>query len=162
VGADPSGLIGENPVNIPNNLLPFITRVASGLSPKLIVYGNDYDTRDGTCVRDYIHVSDIAMAHINALNYLSTGAANKNYEILNLGTGDGVTVMEVIKAFEKVTGKKLNYEIGPRRPGDVEAVYSDTKLSESKLGWKPRYGLEEMMDSAWKWQLVLNKEAGNK
>ena len=160
VGADPSGLNGEDPINVPNNLLPVITQVASGITAKLMIFGNDYDTRDGTCVRDYIHVSDIAMAHINALQYLHQGKAEQNHEILNLGTGNGITVMEVIKAFEKVTGKKLNYEIGPRRPGDVEAVYSDTKLSESKLGWKPRYDLDEMILSAWKWQLVLNQEAG--
>ena len=160
VGADPSGLNGEDPINMPNNLLPVITQVASGILPMLTIFGNDYHTRDGTCVRDYIHVSDIALAHINAMEYLLKDKTELNHEIINLGTGNGVTVMEVVKAFEHVTGLKLNYEIGPRRDGDVEALYSDTKLSETKLQWKPRYNINEMMNSAWKWQLELNKEAG--
>ncbi len=162
VGADPSGLNGEDPVNLPTNLLPVITQVAGGHLNEMTIFGSDYHTRDGTCIRDYIHVSDIALAHINAIRYLEKLNKNNFYEVLNLGTGDGVTVLEAVKAFEKVTGKKLNYKIGPRRPGDVEAVYSDTRLSESKLGWKPRYGLEEMMRSAWKWQLVLDKESHDK
>jgi UDP-glucose 4-epimerase len=158
VGADPSGLNGEDPINAPSNLLPIITQVASGILEKLTIYGNDYKTRDGTCIRDYIHVSDIALAHINAVDYLVNPKNKAHHEILNLGTGQGVTVMEVVNAFENVTGMKLNYEIGPRRAGDIAAVYSDTGLSEEKLRWKPRYDINEMMKSAWMWQLVMNQE----
>ncbi len=162
VGADTSGLNGEDPINVPGNLLPVITRVAAGIIPKLMIFGDDYDTRDGTCVRDYIHVSDIALAHINALEYLVKSKSNEKHEIFNLGTGVGVSVMEVVKAFREVTGMPLNYEIGSRRTGDVMALYSDNALSESRLKWKPRYDIREMMLSAWKWQLLLNEEAVGK
>ena len=160
VGADETGMNGEDPINRPTNLVPVITQVASGILPQLTIYGEDWKTRDGTCVRDYIHVSDIAEAHIKALEYLSSGKNKENYEIFNLGTGNGVSVLEAVNAFEKTTGEKLNYKIGPRRPGDVEAVYSDNLFTESRLGWKPVRGIEEMMNSAWKWQQNLNKDMG--
>ncbi len=149
VGAHISGLLGENPKNI-NNLVPLITQVANGKIPELIVNGNDYPTRDGTCIRDYIHVSDIADAHVKAMvNLLNV---NQNYNILNLGSGNGVSVLEMINTFEKATGQKLNYKIGSRRPGDIAAIYSDSSLAERELGWKPKYSIEDMMLSAWKWQ----------
>ncbi|WP_020526799.1 UDP-glucose 4-epimerase GalE [Flexithrix dorotheae] len=158
VGADKTGLIGENPINKPSNLVPVITQTAVGIIPKLTVFGDDYNTRDGSCIRDYIHVTDIADAHIKALQYLKDGKNTDKFEIFNLGTGDGVTVLEVIKAFEKVTGQKLNYELGPKRPGDVEAIYSNSGKAEKHLGWKTKIGLDEMMASAWKWQQTLEKE----
>ncbi|MEM1134755.1 MAG: UDP-glucose 4-epimerase GalE [Bacteroidota bacterium] len=158
VGADHTGKNGENPINKPSNLVPYITQTAAGVLPKLTVFGSDYNTRDGSCVRDYIHVTDIADAHINALQYLLDGKNESNYEVFNLGTGNGVSVLEVIEAFERVTGEKLNYEVGPRRPGDVEAIYSDSSKALKKLGWQTKIGLDEMMESAWKWQQTLNKE----
>jgi len=158
VGADETGLNGEDPINRATNLVPVITQVASGIIPQLTVYGDDWNTRDGTCIRDYIHVSDIADAHIRALEFLIDRKAGKNYEIFNLGTGNGVTVLEAVYAFEKTTGEKLNYRIGQRRPGDVEAVYSDNRYTENNLGWKPTRNIEEMMLSAWKWQQNLNVE----
>ncbi len=158
VGADETGLNGEDPGNDPNNLVPVITQVAAGIRPKLTIFGNDYDTRDGTNIRDYIHVSDVADAHIRALEYLMEGKNEKNYGVFNLGTGNGVSVLEAVKAFEKATGVELNYEFGPRRPGDVVAVYSDNRYTEEKLDWKPERGIEEMMRSAWKWQQELEKE----
>ena len=123
----------------------------------MFVYGKDYKTRDGTCIRDYVHVSDIANAHVLSLKYLAENKGNKNYDVFNLGTGKGVTVMEIIDAFEKNTGIKLNYEVGPRRPGDVEAIYSDSSKAEKILGWKPKFDINEMMKSAWKWQRNLKK-----
>ena len=153
VGADESGLIGEDPVSNekPNNLVPVITRTAAGLIKKLVVYGSDYNTRDGSCVRDYIHVTDIANAHIQALNYLMENTSVK-FEIFNLGTGTGVTVFEAIEAFEKVSGVKVNYEVGPRRDGDVESIYSNSEKAKTKLGWTAERSIEEMMGSAWEWQ----------
>ncbi|MBX2841910.1 MAG: UDP-glucose 4-epimerase GalE [Flammeovirgaceae bacterium] len=158
VGADKTGLIGENPINKPSNLVPVITQTAVGIIPKLTVFGDDYNTKDGSCIRDYIHVTDIADAHIKALQYLKAGKNSGKFEIFNLGTGDGVTVLEVIKAFEKVTDQKLNYELGPKRPGDVEAIYSNSAKAEKLLGWKTKISLEDMMASAWKWQQTLEKE----
>ncbi|MBT30904.1 MAG: UDP-glucose 4-epimerase GalE [Thalassobius sp.] len=158
VGGDHTGKNGENPISRPNNLVPFITQTAAGILPKLTVFGDTYNTRDGSCIRDYIHVTDISDAHVNALQYLLEGKNESNYEVFNLGTGNGVTVLEVIEAFERVTKQKLNYEIGPARPGDVAAIYSDSSKALEKLGWKTKIGLDEMMDSAWKWQLTLNKE----
>lgn len=158
VGAHVSGLLGENPINKPTNLVPVITQTAIGIMKEFTVFGTDYGTRDGSCVRDYIHVTDIANAHVIALNYLIDGKNSANYEILNLGSGNGVTVLEAINAFQKVTGIKPNYKLGERRPGDVEAIYSDTSLTEKKLGWKPRFNIDDMMESAWKWQLTLKDE----
>ncbi|MCB0835492.1 MAG: UDP-glucose 4-epimerase GalE [Bacteroidetes bacterium] len=157
VGAHDSGLNGEDPINKPNNLVPVITRTASGMIPQLTVFGGDYATRDGSCVRDYIHVVDIAEAHVKALEYLMEGKNEDRYEYINLGSGNGVTVLEAIQAFEKVAGLELNYVVGDRRPGDVGAIYSDSSLAKEKLGWEARRGIEEMMASAWKWQMNLNE-----
>jgi UDP-glucose 4-epimerase len=145
-------LNGENPINKPNSLVPIITQTAIGRLPGMSVWGNDYDTRDGSCIRDYIHVSDIALAHINALQYLISKKQQYNFSLFNLGTGNGVSVFEAIASFEKVSGVKLNYTVGPRRPGDVEAIYSDTTFTEQTLGWKAKFTLDEMMESAWKWE----------
>jgi UDP-glucose 4-epimerase len=157
VGAHPSGKIGEFPLNRPNNLVPIITQTAVGKN-SLTVFGNDFDTRDGSCIRDYIHVSDIADAHVKALNYLINGENKKNVSLFNLGTGNGVSVLEAISSFEKVSGKKLDYIIGGRRDGDVVAIYANNNLAKTELNWEPQYTLDDMMLSAWKWQLNLNEE----
>jgi UDP-glucose 4-epimerase len=159
VGAHPSILLGEIPLGRPANLVPAITQTAIGKLPTMQVYGSDYDTRDGSCLRDYIHVSDIAHAHTLALNYLINKKNKSKTEIFNLGTGDGYTVLEVIKAFEKVSGVKLNYQIGPRRSGDVVAIYANNNKAKTELGWVPKYNLEDMMDTAWKWELKLKEQA---
>ncbi len=155
VGAHPSILIGEVPLGKPANLVPAITQTAIGKLPAMQIHGSDYDTKDGSCVRDYIHVCDIAHAHTLALNYLIEGKNTSNSEIFNLGTGNGYTVLEVIHAFEKVSGVKLNYAMGPRRAGDVVAIYANNNKAKTVLGWDPKFTLEEMMDSAWKWELAL-------
>lgn len=155
VGAHPSILLGEIPLGRPANLVPAITQTAIGKLPMMQVYGDDYDTRDGSCLRDYIHVSDIAHAHTLALNYLINKKNKIKTEVFNLGTGDGYTVLEVIKAFEKVSGVQLNYAIGPRRSGDVIAIYANNNKAKTELGWIPQYNLEDMMDTAWKWELRL-------
>jgi UDP-glucose 4-epimerase len=121
----------------------------------MIVFGHDYDTRDGSCIRDYIHVMDIANAHTRALQYLLDKKNSSNCEVFNLGTGNGVTVLEAIKAFEKISGVKLNYELGPRRPGDVIAIYANNTHAREKLGWEPRIGIEDMMRTAWQWEVSL-------
>lgn len=157
-GAHPSTLIGEMPIGKPQNLVPAITQTAIGKLPKMTVHGADYPTRDGSCVRDYIHVSDIAHAHTLAIRYLEEGKNTQNCEIFNLGTGQGVTVLEAIGSFEKVSGVKLNYEIGPRRPGDIIAIYANNDKARTKLGWDPRYSLDEMMATAWKWELRLKSD----
>lgn len=156
VGAHESGLNGEAPIGKPSNLVPVITQTAAGIIPKMKVFGGDYDTRDGTCVRDYIHVSDLAEAHILGLEYLMAGRNEQNYEIYNIGSGAGVTVLEAINAFESVAGLALNYEIAPPRAGDVVAIYSDSSLAKEKLGWEPKRDIENMMRTAWKWQQNLN------
>jgi UDP-glucose 4-epimerase len=156
VGAHITGTIGESPINKPNNLVPVITNTAIGKIKEMTVYGNDYTTRDGTCIRDYIHVSDIATAHIKAMMYLIEHKNTGNFSIFNLGTGNGVSVLEAIHSFEKVSGLKLNYIIGPKRAGDVEAIYSDNSFTEKNLNWKPKFNLDQMMESAWKWELYLN------
>jgi UDP-glucose 4-epimerase len=155
VGAHPSALIGELPVGRPENLVPAITQTAIGKLPKMQVWGNDYPTRDGSCIRDYIHVCDIAHAHTLALQFLLNKKSTKKCEVFNLGTGNGVTVLEAIKAFEKVSGVKLNYSIGQRRPGDVIAIYANNDLAKKQLGWIPKFSLEEMMSTAWKWEQKL-------
>jgi UDP-glucose 4-epimerase len=155
VGAHPSALIGELPLGKPDNLVPMITQTAIGKRPKMIVFGHDYDTRDGSCIRDYIHVMDIANAHTRALQYLLDKKNNSNCEVFNLGTGNGVTVLEAINAFEKISGVKLNYELGPRRPGDVVAIYANNTHAREKLGWEPRIGIEDMMRTAWQWEVSL-------
>lgn len=155
VGAHPTGFNGEYPRNRPDNLVPYITQTAAGILQKLTVFGSDYDTRDGSCIRDYIHVSDIADAHVSALNYLIKNNQKKATTIFNLGTGNGVSVLEAIHSFEKVTNQKLNYEIGPRRAGDVISIYANNDQVKKELNWTPKYNLDEMMSSAWKWQLHL-------
>lgn len=157
VGAHPSAVIGELPLGKPDNLVPVITQTAIGKIPKMTVWGSDYDTRDGSCIRDYIHVMDIANAHTKALQYLLDKKNTANYEIFNLGTGNGVSVLEAIKAFEKVSGTKLNYTLGPRRPGDVVAIYADNTKAKKLLGWEPEYDIEDMMRTAWKWELKLQE-----
>lgn len=155
VGAHISGYNGELPINKPNNLVPLITTTAIGKNSLLTVFGNDYPTRDGTCIRDYVHVTDIAIAHIKALKHLIDKNNKTNFSIYNLGTGNGVSVLEAISVFEKISGKKLNYKIGPKRPGDVGAIYSDNSHTEKNLNWSPKYNLEDMMSSAWKWEQEL-------
>src|SRR5688572_13580534 len=135
VGAHPSTLIGELPIGKPQNLVPAITQTAAGKLPKMIVFGSDYPTRDGSCVRDFIHVCDIANAHTLSIKYLEEGKSKGGCEVFNLGSGNGVTVHEAIKSFEKVSGVKLNYEIGPRRPGDVVAIYANNNKAKTQLGW---------------------------
>lgn len=152
VGAHPSAIIGEIPHGTPENLVPYITQTAIGKREQLTVYGNDYPTRDGSCIRDYIHVCDIASAHTKALQYLMDKKNTGNCEVFNLGSGEGVSVLELIQAFEQSTGKALNYRIGARRAGDVVAVYADNTLAKEKLGWIPQYGVADMMQSAWKWE----------
>ena len=158
VGAHPSNLIGELPLGKPMNLIPAITQTAIGKLPKMFVWGNDYDTRDGSCVRDYVHVSDIAHAHTLALQYLLNEHNKTNCDVFNLGTGNGVTVLEAIKTFETVSGVKLNYEIGPRRSGDVIAIYANNDLAISALGWKIKYDLIEMMRTAWAWEQKIKQD----
>ncbi len=161
VGAHPSGLIGEVPVGKPQNLVPAITQTAIGKLPKMLVHGNDYPTRDGSCVRDYIHVSDIANAHTLALQYLINNENQSPCDVFNLGTGNGISVLEAIHTFEEVSGVKLNYEIGPRRPGDVIAIYANNNEAVNRLGWKIKYGIKDMMKTAWDWELKI-KEAEEK
>src|SRR5450432_2938939 len=158
VGAHPTALIGELPLGRPSNLVPAITQTAIGKIKQLTVHGDDYPTRDGSCVRDYIHVCDIAHAHILALQYLINKKNTSPCEIFNLGSGIGFTVLEVIHSFEKVSGVKLNYTIGPRRPGDIIAVYADNSLAKNILSWIPGFSLDEMMSSAWKWELKLKDD----
>ena len=162
VGAHPSTLIGEIPLGKPANLVPAITQTAIGKLPTMHVWGTDYPTRDGSCVRDYIHVCDIAHAHTLALNFLIEKKNQSNPEIFNLGTGDGYTVLEVIQAFEKVSGVKLNYDLGPRRGGDVVAIYANNDKAKKELGWIPSYSLDDMMASAWKWEVKLKNELTEK
>lgn len=153
VGAHPSLEIGELPIGRPANLVPAITQTAIGKLSKMTVYGNDYNTRDGSCLRDYIHVSDIAAAHTKALARMLEEKSNSTCEIFNLGSGNGVTVLEAIKAFEKTTGQQLNYEIGPRRSGDVVSIYANNEKAVNQLGWKLKYNLDDMMKTAWGWEL---------
>lgn len=149
VGAHESGLIGENPKGIPNNLMPFISQVAVGRREKLTVFGNDYDTPDGTCLRDYIHVMDLATGHVKAVEFAEK---NGGIEIFNLGTGKPYSVLEMVKAFEEASGKKICYEIGGRRPGDVPGSWADVSKAASTLGWKAERGIIEMCRDAWTWQ----------
>jgi UDP-glucose 4-epimerase len=156
-GAHPSGHLGENPSNPAQALVPVITETASGRRAELVVYGDDYDTRDGSCIRDFIHVSDIAHAHKLALDYVLNKKNKSNCEVFNLGTGNGVTVLEAIRAFEKVNKLKFNWKIGPRRAGDVVSIFANRAEATEKLGWIPKYGIEPIMKSAWKWALKLKK-----
>ena len=157
VGNDMSGLNGELSPDKPNNLMPILTQVGIGRQPNITVFGTDYDTRDGSCIRDYVHVADIADAHIKAFQFLIDGKNESNCEVFNLGNGKGVTVLEMIHAFEEITGIKLNYTMGERRAGDIPAIYSDSTRAEQLLGWKCCYTLEDMISSAWKWEQELAK-----
>ena len=149
IGAHESGLIGEKPNGIPNNLMPYITQVAQGIRPKLNVFGNDYPTHDGTGVRDYIHVVDLAKGHVAALEY---SQKHSGCEVFNLGTGQGYSVLDLVKTFEKVNGIKIPYEIVGRRPGDIATCYADTQKAENVLGWKAEKGIEDMCRDSWRWQ----------
>lgn len=158
IGAHKSGFIGELPSGIPNNLMPYITQTAAGVREKLMVYGNDYPTKDGTPIRDYIHVVDLAKAHVLAVERLVKNLQEVPFEIFNLGTGNGFSVLDVIHSFETVTNSKLNYEITERRYGDVPELYASTKLAEEKLGWKANESLEQMIRSSWNWEQKLRGE----
>lgn len=157
VGAHPSAAIGELPIGRPMNLVPAITQTAIGKLPQMTVHGTDYPTRDGSCIRDYIHVCDIASAHTLALQYLLESRNSNDCEVFNLGTGNGISVLEAIHTFEKVSGVKLNYTTGPRRSGDVVATYANNTAAVEKLGWQIKYNLEDMMHTAWAWEQVLAK-----
>jgi len=155
VGAHSSALIGELPIGVPQNLVPFITQSAIGKRGPITVFGDDYNTPDGSAIRDYIHVVDLAKAHVAAIRRMESGAAVTNYEVFNLGTGKGSSVLEIIRAFEASTGEKLNYTIGPRREGDVEQVWGDVTKSAETLGWRAALDVNEMMRSAWNWEKYL-------
>ncbi|MBI9066243.1 MAG: UDP-glucose 4-epimerase GalE [Salinivirgaceae bacterium] len=158
IGAHHSGLIGELPKGVPNNLLPFITQTAYGLRKQLSVFGEDYNTPDGSCIRDYIHVVDLAKAHIVAIERLIDGKNKNSYEMFNIGTGNGFSVFEVIKSFEQSTGEKLNYKVVARRAGDIEQIWADTTIGNNELGWKATKTLDEMTLSAWKWEQNYRKD----
>lgn len=156
IGAHQSAQIGELPLGVPQNLVPYITQTAAGIRDRLSVFGNDYPTHDGTAIRDYIHVVDLAKAHISALERLISKNNASNYEAFNIGTGKGSSVLDVIQTFEKVSGTKLNYTMADRRPGDVPAAYADTSLANTVLGWKSEKTLEEALLSAWNWQQKIS------
>lgn len=158
VGAHPTALIGELQEK-PENLVPVITQTAIGKRADMIVYGSDYPTRDGSCVRDYVHVMDIANAHTKSLECMMEGRNKYKCDIFNLGTGNGVTVLELINAFEKASNEKLNYKLGPRRPGDVVEVYADNEKARAVLGWEIKYDLHQMMDTAWRWEQTIKRES---
>ena len=157
VGAHPSGLIGELPNGKPNNLMPFVTQTAAGIREKLTVFGNDYKTADGTCIRDFIHVVDLAQAHVSGLEWLST-VEGSNMEFVNLGTGKGTSVLEIINNFEQLTGVKLNWEFGSRREGDLEEIFAETKKAEELLGWKSKLTFKDAIVDAWNWEQKLMNE----
>jgi UDP-glucose 4-epimerase len=158
IGAHPSALIGELPRGVPENLVPYITQTAYGLRDELKVYGNDYDTPDGSCIRDYLHVVDLAKAHVIAVKRLIEKKNRKRYEVFNLGTGRGVSVLEIIHSFEKATGIKLKYRITERRPGDIEKIWADPALANRELGWETRSSLEECLRTAWEWEKNIRKK----
>ena len=155
IGAHPSAKIGELPLGVPQNLVPFITQTAIGIREKLSVFGNDYPTQDGTCIRDYIHVVDLAKAHVVALERLMQERNEDKVEIFNVGTGRGSSVLEVITTFERVTGKKLNYQMAKRREGDIIEAFANTNKVENILGWKAESTLDEALESAWKWEQAI-------
>jgi UDP-glucose 4-epimerase len=157
IGAHHSTKIGELPIGVPQNLIPFITQTAIGIREQLSIFGDDYPTPDGTCIRDYIHVVDLAKAHVVALQRLINNKNNSNYETFNVGTGTGSSVLEVIKSFEKVSGQKLNYIIADRRAGDIISAYADTTKANDELGWKAQLTLDDAMRSAWKWEQHIRK-----
>jgi UDP-glucose 4-epimerase len=155
IGAHPSALIGELPRGVPNNLVPFITQTAIGKRECLSIFGNDYPTEDGTCLRDYIDIVDLAKAHVAAVSRMTGGRMKADYEIFNVGTGKPLSVQELVDAFERVNGLKLNYRIAPRRPGDVVAIWADTTLANEELGWKAERSIEDTLASAWAWEKHL-------
>jgi len=158
VGAHESGLIGEDPRGIPNNLFPYISKVAGGTLDCLTVFGDDYNTPDGTCIRDYIHVVDLALAHVKAIKFLAT--TEDSVSVFNIGTGKGTSVKEAVEAFEKACGHEIKHVYGPRRPGDIAVCYASTKKAEEVLGFKAQYGIDDMCSSCWKWQ-TMNPEGLN-
>lgn len=157
VGAHPSANIGEYPMGKPDNLVPFITQTASGVWERLMIFGSDYESHDGTAIRDYFHVVDLAKAHILALKRLINNRNKKPYEVFNVGAGKGITVLEIVKTFEEATGVKINYELTNRRAGDIEKVWADTSLAEMELGWKAEKSLAEALLSAWQWEQRINR-----
>jgi len=157
VGAHPSAQIGELPIGVPNNLIPYITQTAIGIREKLTVFGDDYHTREGACIRDYLHVMDIANAHTKAIQYMIDKKMTLPIDVFNLGTGNGVSVFEIIDSFEKVNNLHLNYKVGPKRPGDIEAVYADNQKAKEILNWNTAYNMDKMMETAWAWQQRLAK-----
>jgi UDP-glucose 4-epimerase len=161
-GAHESGLIGETPKGVPANLVPYITQTAAGIRPVLNVYGNDYNTPDGSALRDYIHVVDLAAAHVAAVKRSIDGLQKNNFEFFNVGTGRAYSVLEAIHAFENANGVKVNYQIVERRAGDIEKIYADTTLANKELQWKTQFGIEDMMRTAWKWEMNLAKQKAGK
>ncbi len=159
IGAHPSAMIGELPSGVPNNLIPFITQTAIGIREQLSVFGDDYNTPDGSAIRDYINVVDLARAHVKAIRRLLEKRQKQAYEVFNLGTGRGLSVFEVIRAFEKVTGQPLNFRVVDRREGDVEQVYADTTYANTELGWKAEIGIEETLLSAWDWEKYIRSKS---
>lgn len=157
IGAHPSALLGELPIGVPNNLVPYITQTAIGKREKLIVFGDDYDTPDGSCIRDFIHVVDLAKAHVAAMEYLASQPGTNLYNVFNLGTGVGVSVLELVNKFQAVTGESLNYTIGPRRPGDVEKTYADITKVTAEMKWTAGYSIEDALLHAWNWEKKINK-----
>jgi UDP-glucose 4-epimerase len=157
IGAHPTTLLGELPVGVPNNLVPYITQTAIGKRAKLTVFGDDYNTPDGSCVRDFIHVVDLAKAHIKAMEFLAGKKKGASYSVFNVGTGVGASVLELIRKFQQVSGVKLNYGIGPRRPGDVEKTYADPAKAFKELQWKPEFSIEDGLLHAWRWEEKLAK-----
>ena len=157
VGAHNSGLIGELPIGVPDNLIPYLTQTAAKIREELFVFGNDYDTSDGTAIRDYIHVDDLANSHLVSFERLLNNKTKDSYEFYNIGTGNGYSVLEVIKTFEKINNLKIKYSIKERRDGDIEKIYSDINKSKKILGWVSKRGLEDMMSSSWKWQKNLKR-----
>lgn len=157
IGAHPSAEIGELPIGVPQNLIPFVTQTAAGIREQLKVFGSDYNTPDGSCIRDYINVTDLAKAHVTAVQRLTENKQKKSVEVFNIGTGRGLSVLEIINAFEKVTGQKLNYAVVGRREGDIEQVWADPSYANNELGWKAEKNIEETLLSAWRWQEKLGK-----
>jgi UDP-glucose 4-epimerase len=159
IGAHPTAYLGELPCGVPENLVPFITQTAIGLRDELRVFGNDYDTPDGSCIRDYLHVVDLAKAHVMALKRLIEERNKENYEVFNLGAGTGVSVLEAIAAFERATGEKVKYTIAPRREGDIEKIWADPSLANRELNWKTEITLDEAMETAWRWEKKIRNKS---